>query len=321
MGIRNLLDFLNNTDPRELDESLNELGGKSGEIFRSKGADIEKTIVERTKNMKGEEFVWFCFLRGNFLRGRDVVSNKAFKQFIEHCEKEGHHNYYFDGFPGGNLLPMFKPRFREAAGIERVLQQLRDKYGSGREFVIKEIERPANSIQVDKIHELYLELVARFMSYEQVGSKIANAIIDDVREEIVLLSRYNEIEAAKRLLESEWVRKLALASFFNVMIDRHVREFFREKLGIKEANHSILIFMGRSMKPEVIKSLLERDFRRFRWIDEDEEELLLSSYREYVGACMLEKVIWLAYFVKKNSKKSERISDLKFFKLSGDIFL
>jgi hypothetical protein len=187
--------------------------------------------------------------------------------------------------------------------------------------VTREIEELANSIQMDKIHELYLELVARFMSYEQVGSKIANAIIDDVREEIVLLSRYNEIEAAKRLLESEWLRKLALASFFNVMIDRHVREFFREKLGIKEANHSILIFMGRSMKPEVIKSLLERDFRRLRWINEDEEELLLSRYREYVGACMLEKVIWLAYFVKKNSKKSERISDLKFFKLSGDIFL
>ncbi|MGY0287593.1 MAG: hypothetical protein ACUX7D_02320 [Candidatus Methanodesulfokora washburnensis] len=128
MGIRNLLDFLKNTDPGELDESLNELGEKSGEIFRNKGADIEKTIVERTKNMKSEEFVWFCFLRGNFLRGRDVVSNKAFKQFIEHCEKEGHHNYYFDGFPGGNLLPMFKPKFREAAGIERVLQQVREKF-------------------------------------------------------------------------------------------------------------------------------------------------------------------------------------------------
>ncbi|TDA42269.1 MAG: hypothetical protein DSO07_00250, partial [Thermoproteota archaeon] len=68
MDIRNLLDFLNNTDLEELDESLNELGGKSEEIFRNKGADIEKTIVERTKNMKGEEFVWFCFLRGNFLR-------------------------------------------------------------------------------------------------------------------------------------------------------------------------------------------------------------------------------------------------------------
>ena len=52
--------------------------------------------------------------------------------------------------------------------------------------MIKEIERPANSIQVDRIHELYLELVAKFMGYEQVRSKIANAIIDDFREEIVL---------------------------------------------------------------------------------------------------------------------------------------
>ncbi|MGC8935460.1 MAG: hypothetical protein ACP5LN_09915 [Thermoproteota archaeon] len=320
MSIKNLIEFLNHVDLKELNESLDELDKKAEKIFQEKNSDVGKTIVIETERMSSEEFVWFCFLKANFLRGSDITSNKAFMQFINYCKNEKN-NYYFNKFPSDNFLPKFKnPKFLRAAAIEKVLEQLRGKYKSGSDF-IEEIKELANNIKVNEIHELYLELIAKFMGYKYVGSKIANAIIGEVIFETTLLSKYNKSETVKRLIGDEWIRKLLLASFFNVMIDTHVRNFFEEKLGIKGSEHSILIFIGKSMNKEITKSLFERNFKYFKWIEEKEEEVLLNNYHEYIGACMLEKMIWLAYFVKKNSRKSENVSDLKFFKLSGDLFL
>jgi hypothetical protein len=313
LKVNDLIEFLNNTDLQELNESIDELDKEVSKILEEKDAELGNIIVEETKNMSAEEFVWFAFLRANFLRGMDTISNNAFKQFVNYCKKEKN-NYYFNEFPKGKFLPNFeKPKFQRAPSIEKVLQQLRDEYESGSNFV-DEIKELASHTQISEIHELYLKLLVKLTSYKQIGGKIANAIIAEPLEEVRALSK-NNVATVEKFLENEWLKNLLFASFFNVMVDTHVRNFFKEKLGFKDVEHSILIFIGKSMKPEVVKSLFERYLRYYNWLKEDEKESFLNNYREYIGACILEKMIWSAYYVQDKKR-----IDLKIVKLSNGLF-
>lgn len=306
MTVGKLINFLNDINLQELNRSLDELDKKLREIN-----DIDSTIVNEIKDKNEEFFIWFCFLRANFLRGKDTISNRAFKEFIKFCE-EKKNNYYFDKFPDADFLPYLN--FQQAGKVERVLQQLREKYKSGNEFVI-EIKELTDSFKMEEVHRLYLELISKLMSFEEIASKIANAVIGEILWELTLLRRSKEEKTFQNLLKTEWIRKLALASCFNVMIDTHVKNFFKENLKIKNVEHSILIFLGKSIRPEVVKSLF---YRNFEWVKEG--DLLLNNYHEYIGANMIEKLIWIAKFVKKNPRKNENINDLLFFKLSNDLF-
>jgi len=315
MGVRKLIDFLNSVDLKTLGKCLDELDRKVENIFSRTKSNLNPIIIDVIKNRDEKFFVWFCFLRGNFLRRSVIISNKAFKQFVNFCKEQGN-NFYFDKFPSDSkfLLPSFyNPKFLQAKGIKEVLQQLRNKYSSGDDFV-EEIKKLVDSFGIKKVHNLYLEIIAKFMSFKYIRSKIANAILNEIPYELVLLKNNNK--KFQKLLENEWIRKLVLASCFNVMIDTHVRNFFEEKLNIKDVEHSILIFIGKSIKSDVVRFLFERNFG---WIEE--KEFLLTNYKEYIGANMLEKLIWTAYFVKKNSRKTDNISGLQFFKLTNNLFL
>ena len=313
---QDFLNLLNTINLETLKEALDELDEKAKDIFSRTGSNLDSIILREIENKNDKFFVWFCFLRANFLRGRDITSSKAFKQFIDFCKEQGN-NFYFDKFPSsGNFLPKFKSGFQQARSIEEVLQQLRGKYNSGCEFV-KEIEKLVDCFEIKELHKLYLAIIAKFMSFKQIGSKIANAILNEVAWELTLLKDSNR-KAFQNLLKNEWIRKLVLASFFNVMIDTHVKTFFEEKLNIKNVEHSILIFMGKSVKSNVVRFLFERNFG---WIGKKTKDFLLTNYKEYIGANMIEKLIWTAYFVKKNSRKNDNISSLQFFKLTGNLFL
>jgi hypothetical protein len=316
MKVEKLIDFLNSVNLKTLGKSLDELDKKVEDIFSRTKSDLNPIIINEIKNRDEKFFVWFCFLRGNFLRGRDTISNKAFVQFIEFCRNQGN-NLYFDRFPlNGNFLPRFyKPKFRRARQIEEVLQQLKGKYNSGCEFV-EEIEKLTNHFEVEEVHKLYLNLIANFMRFKQIGSKIANAILGEVSWEISLLKKYNKKKIFQNFSEKELIKKLVLASCFNVMIDTHVKNFFEEKLNFKNVEHSHLLLIAKSINPETTRFLFERNFD---WIKE--KDFLLTNYKEYIGANMIEKLIWVAYFVKKNSRKKDDINNLQFFKLSGNIFL
>lgn len=311
--VTKLIDFLNSCDPEELVCALDELHGEVRRIFERKKALIENVIVSEIENRDPTFFVWFCFLHGNFLRGSDVVSNKVFVQFVSRMKPTG---YYFNEFPqkARKLLPrFFNPKFRYATQVESVLKQLRRKYSSGRKFV-GEIKNIVDSYEIEKAHRLYLELISRFMSFEYIGSKIANAILGEAAWNLNLL-RKSKKKIFENFLEEEWIRKLTLVSCFNVMIDIHIRKFFEEKLGIKNVQHFILIFLAKCIKPEVIKALFNR---KFGWIPE--AEILFENYPEYVGAGSIEKLIWTARFVAKNSRK-EDLKNMEFFRMSGDLFL
>ena len=313
MEIEDLIGFLNNVDLEKLKVSLDELDKKVGDIVSRAESNIDSIIIDEIKGRDEKFFVWFCFLRGNFLRGREIISNKAFAQFIRFCRNQGN-DLYFSKFPhSGDLLPRFqKPKFQRAGAIEEVLQQLRERYHSGREF-IEEIEKLTGKIGIKEIHELYLSLIAKFMSFKQIGSKVANAILGEISWEMTLLKRCNEKKTFQNLSKKELIRKLVLASCFNVMIDTHVKNFFEEKLKIKDVEYSHLILIAKSINPKTIHLLFERNFG---WIKE--KEFLLKNYKEYIGANMIEKLIWVVYFVKKNSKAD--ISNLQFFKLRDNPF-
>lgn len=160
------------------------MDAKVQEIFSKKKSALDSIIVDEIKNRDAEFFTWFCFLRANFLRGKYILSNRAFEQFVKFC-RQRRNDYYFNEFPRtGSLLPHFKPKFLLAKGIEKVLEQLRRKYASGYEFV-KEVRCLTDSFEPKETHRLYLELIARFMSFEQIGSKIANAILNEIIWEFV----------------------------------------------------------------------------------------------------------------------------------------
>jgi hypothetical protein len=160
--------------------------------------------------------------------------------------------------------------------------------------------------------------MSRFMSFKQIASKIANAIIGEIAWQLTLLNKSGENETFDCLLKEGWLKNLILASCFNVMIDTHVRKFFEEKMDIKNIEHSFLIFLGKSLRSKVVRALFERNFT---WIARKDRDFILENYHEYVGANMLEKLIWNAYFVKKNSRKKENIDHMRFFKLSKSLFL
>jgi hypothetical protein len=309
-------DFLNNVDPQQLNASLDELEEEIEQIFLRTNSFLDDMLVKEIKGMDEKLFVWFCFLKANFLRGRDTVSNRAFKQFVDFCKGENN-CYYFYEFPTQNFLPQFNnPKFLQARKIEDALQDLRKRYGSGSQFV-DEIKGLVNQFGIQEIHNLYLELIAMLMSFKGIGSKIANAVLDEISWELILLKRH-EKEKFQEFSGSKFISKLILASFFNVMIDIHVKRFFEEKLNIKNVEQTFLILISKNIEKEVIKSLFERNFD---WVEY--KDVLLKEYHEYFGASVIEKIIWMAYFFKKNSTKKQKqnISNLEFFKLSGNLFL
>jgi ribosomal protein S13 len=259
MKIKPLIDFLNTVDPQQLNESLDELEKEVQQIFTRTNSLIDPIIIEEIKRMNEKLFVWFCFLRANFLRGKDTISNKAFKQFIDFCKRENN-NYYFYEFATQNFLPQFNnPKFRQAKGIENVLQDLRRNYASGSEFV-DDIENIISSFEIQEIHSLYLELIAKLMSIKGIGSKIANAVLNEVPVQLNLLKKYNEDKKFQDFLNNEFIRKLVQSSTFNVMIDTHVRKFFEEKLSIKNVEQSILILISKNIKNEIIELLFKKYF-------------------------------------------------------------
>jgi hypothetical protein len=316
MTVNDLVDFLNSVDLHSLDAGLDELENKVHDIFLKTESELDEVFVHETRSGNAEFLIWFCFLRSNFLRGKDIISNRAFKQFMDFCTTN-RNGYYFDGFPtAGGFLPKFSnPKFRNARAIEEVLRQLREKYVSGQDFV-REIRGIVESYGIDEVHKLYLALISKFMGLKQIARKIANAIVGEVSYQMRLLEEYGEREKYDALSKEMWIRKLMLASCFNVMIDTHVRNFF-EKHGIKNVEHSVLLLLARDVKTEVVRFLFERSYP---WLNEEDRTFILGNYHDYIGANVVEKLVWEAYFVKKNSPKNESIDDLQFYKLSKEIF-
>lgn len=308
-----LIGFLNNVDLRKLCASLDQLDEETTRIFASKDASLDTIILEEIKKTDPHSFVWFCFLRANFLRGKDIYSNKAFRELVEYSHSK-ENNFYFDSFPRTSLLPDFqKPKFRHAHQVEAVLKQVATTYGSGKKFA-KSIESIV--CKGDEMPLLYMEIISRFMQLKQIGMKIANAIANEIAGQMATLHRLGEAGVLRSLLSEPWMKKLLLVtSCFNVMIDVHVKNFFKDKMEFKDVDHSILILLGSLLKTEVTKALFERNYG---WIPGKEN--LMGRYRDFIGASVLEKVIWTAYFVKSNAGK-KNISDLQFFKLTGNMFL
>jgi hypothetical protein len=297
---------LNNCDVKELIESLNELDRVIVNIENREKANIDEVIDKVLQGKDAYFLVWFCFLRANFLRGGNVISNKAFMKFVENSKKE---NFYFEGFPNGDILPYLGWYF--AGSVENVLKQVREKYRSGKEF--------AKTIRIIAENEedpflCYQKLIEMLTELDGVGRKIANAFLDQVGNRVSEL----EEQQYENLLKENWFKKLFLTSFFNVMIDSHIENFFREKFNIKDVNQHIFIEIAKKVKKDVILSLFEE---WFSWIDVKDKKLLLEKYFEFVGANIIEKIIWMAGYVKKNLKEKESLTKLKFFKITGNLFL
>lgn len=309
------MEFLNNADLQRLNASLDELDEKTKEIFVGAESDLDNVFVKEIESRNAEFLVWFSFLRANFLRGKDTLSNKAFRQFIDFCKRE-ENGYYFKEFPTGNdLIPPFeKPKFRHANQVEEVLRQVRKNHGSGRGFV-RDIRRTVEKNRTE-IGWVYLELVSEFMSYKEIALKIANAIIGEPAYQLRLLREYGKKRKFEMLTTEEWIKSLNLASCFNVMIDVHVRNFFKNH-GMKSVDHFTLLLIAREIRHEVIELLFRRSYP---WFDKKTRNFLLKNYHDYTGANMVEKLIWVAYFVRANSSKKENIDSLKFYRLSKGIF-
>ena len=312
MAVHDLTYFLNNANLQGLDSSLDELDLKIREIFLRTKSELDDALVKEIESGDAEFLVWFGFLHSNFLRGKNTISNRAFKQFIDFCERE-RNDYYFKKFPvAEDLLPRFKePKFQYAKAVEEVLDQVRKKYSSGREFV-KEIRCIVESHRPEEVHRVYLKLVSVFMSYRQVNFKIANAIVGEVAYQLGLLKKYGKEKEFEMLTSEEWIRNLSLASCFNVMIDTHVRSFF-ENQGMKSVDHVTLLLVARDVSPEVIELLFKRNYP---WFNKKSGDFLLENYHDYIGANVVEKLIWEAYFVKANSSKDENLDNLRFYRLS-----
>ncbi|RLF34710.1 MAG: hypothetical protein DRN03_06420, partial [Thermoplasmata archaeon] len=256
------------------------------------------------------------FLRGIFLRGRDTISNRSFLKFVKFC-KQKENNYYLDSFPPtGNLLPDGIGHYL-AKQIEEVMQQLRNRYRSGRDFV-RDIERITKQYDLDKPHVLYIDLISKFTMYKRIGCKIANAIMGEFPWELSLL-KMGDYSTFVRLKEHESVEKLALAGLFNVMIDTHLRSFFKDD-GIEkidnETIHTALLVFSKDLEQEVVEILFDQ---KFDWVENKNE--IIRKYHNYIGANLLEKLIWSVYFVKKNvsRRNREEIYKLRIFHLMEGI--
>ena len=180
MPIHDLVSFLNTADLGRLNAGLDELDVKIQKIFKEKNADFDEFVSEEISAKDSEFFWWLVFLKANFLRGSDIISNKAFKQFISYCN-EKKNNYYFEKFPSeALLLPRFNnPKYRHASAVEQVLEQIRQRHKSGRDYV-RSIRKVVEKNQVGEEHLTYLELISELNSYKQIGLKISNAIVGEI---------------------------------------------------------------------------------------------------------------------------------------------
>jgi hypothetical protein len=334
MGLENysswkrIVDFLNQSKAEELKSALDELDDKIREILKVKDAYIDdfivETLVSRINELGYEDgayfYVWFVFMRANFLRGGDTISNKRFKHFVEFIKDR---NYYFDYFSNANLLPNFwgknLEKWQYAGQVEKVLNEIREKYKSGKKFVLK-IREIAETH--DDPLSLYLNLLGLFKSFKGINNKIANAIIGEIGYELTLLKSREKDKIVDNLFKNDWLKRLFYASFFNVMIDTHVANFFKEKIGWKNVDQFAIFLLAKKCKnEEIIRMMLNR---YFDWIPPNDKDLLLKEYYEFVASNMIEKMIWMVCFVKKHKKSKKHlneISKLKFFELSEDIFL
>lgn len=304
-----LLDFFNQVDLDELSSSLDELENEIDKLDR-KRAILTKKIVEELEMQSAEFFVWLCFLRANFLRGKNVQSNKAYMQFIDYAKPKN--KFYFEGFSDGPLVPSpFSPKFLYANQVEGVLKQVKEKYGSGRKFV-EDIKGLVLKHAQDPLL-LYTHLLSRLMSFDGVSSKIANAVIGEIPYRLGFLKKHDQ-KTFRALLAKKWLKHLALAGLFNVQVDSNVEGFFKEKIGIKKVEHVHFVMLASKVRKEFIKRLLGR----YTWVEVDDRDMnqILKVYKDYLGANVIEKLIWSAMSMRRETKRKA-----KFFELSGDLFL
>jgi len=308
--LNRIIEFFNKCDSQSLKDSLDELDEEIRNIFRERGSEIDRFIINVIKDRDADFYVWFCFLKANFLRGNVIVSNRKFKSF---CSEVQPYDYYYVKFPEGKLCPHLNWRF--AGSLEMVLQDIKEKFRSGKEFVnkIKEITK-----SYDDPLLRYFELIRFLNGFKGISNKIANAVLSELSGEIFSLEKYEKHNTVNRLLKEKWLYNLFLSSFFNIMIDSHVRKFFKEKLNLKNADQIALILIGKHVRKEIIAELFER---QFYWINEEYRRRILEKYSEFVGANLIEKVIWMVYFVKKNLRKKKTLEEFKFFKLSNNPFI
>jgi hypothetical protein len=309
MPICDLISVLNTSDLKSLNVSFDELNLKIKKIFTEKDADFDVAVSQISSARDSEFFWWFVFLKANFLRGSDVISNKVFKQFIDDCNVKKN-NYYFEKFPSeGRLLPDFRnPKFRYGSAVEQVLNQVRQRYGSGRDFV-RFIRKIVEKYRIGQEHLAYLELISELNSYKQIALKISNAIVGEVAYQLGRLQE-NRHQKFEEFTKEKWIKQLVSISCFNVMIDIHLMNFFKYH-GIKNADYLALLLLSKDLKDEVLVLLFQR---AYPWLPKKTREFILNDYRDFVGANMLEKLIWSAYFVKANLK-GESYENLNLFKL------
>jgi len=193
--LNQLIEFFNKCDPQQLKDSLDELDRKVNGIFSEKGAEIDDLIVNAIKDRDANFYVWFCFLKANFSRGRVVISNRVFKRF---CNEMQSYDFYYAKFPEQDICPHLEWRY--AKSIETVLQGIKERFGSGKEFV-NEIKKIAESYDDPLLR--YLELVSFFKGFKGISNKIANAILGELEYTFIKLREYEEHSAVNRLLKEK----------------------------------------------------------------------------------------------------------------------
>jgi len=293
--ISELIEKLNKSDPDKLIPRLKEMDDKIKEIISRGGGDTsEKVYNAIRKNRSTEFFVWLCFLRAIFLRDKDIISGRAFNKFMEYAEKD---NYYFNKFPDRDKIIDCELKWRLAHASETVLKQIRDRYKSGKEFV-EDIKRIANSYNKEEIDLLYLHLISEFSEYEEIGNKIANAIVNEIKWKTNEISTIQK-EISDEYLKNEWFKKIIYASYFNVMIDVHVINFFKEQ-GFKGVDMGYLVLLGSRLDKKITESLFKYEYELFN-VNYDK----VKNYHPFIAANLIEKIIWRIGFYKKNKKKDE----------------
>ncbi|MEM3665232.1 MAG: hypothetical protein QXW47_09980 [Candidatus Jordarchaeales archaeon] len=184
--------------------------------------------------------------------------------------------------------------------VEEALRCVKSEYGSGKKLAEK-IREMAE--QYDEPLLLYLDLIRTFSGIKEVGDKIANAIINEIGGEPSLFK--NCKKDLQNLFAERWFRNLFLASTLNIMIDTHVRKFFEKKLGMKQIDKSLLIIIARYIDKKLIEEVFNYSYcwAINEYFEKEEIKKFLENYYEYIGASLLEKIIWKTQFVKANAKK------------------
>ena len=308
MGFTPLTSQLNDSDREELSRSLELLINTMDNYFANRGADVRAAIVGELQGRDAAFPFWFAFLRGIFLRGRDDIANKAFLQFMSYC-KGLKCDYYYNHLPEGPFLPQFhNPKYRYANAVEEVLSQVKTKYGSGKAFTAY-IEGLLEKVDRESIHEGYLLIMRELLGFKQIASKIANAVLGELSWHMSLMSAHYS-HKVEEFLSVPPRRRLLLTSLFNTMIDSHVKRFFKEKLRVEYADviYTYLIFLSRSVDRDILLILLKKFYPWIGVVERLEGQVFsidqfLDTYRDYVGANVLEKLIWAACFTRRNIVK------------------